>query len=649
MPRGFGRGCSTYDNAPLILADCQSAVPFSRRKGVASLRWFCLLSTLLACMFAPKMLGAEILLVDHAQARARIITSEHPTPVEQFAASELQRYLQAVTGARVPIVTETSPEDANNCAILLGCPSTHARLNRLCQELHLAADKAALGSDGYLLNTSSKAGTPQTILLAAAEERGVLFAVYYFLETLGIRFYGYRDRDGEIVPRRETLSLPALELTEKPAFRYRFVSDNGFSAADKTKFLNIADWGAKNRCNVYMLTPSHAGEKWEDFALDEVRRRGLMIAGPGHILSRFTPDKNLFSAHPEYFPLLKGKRTANYSEAWGGVPAFCWSNEKAMQLVVSNAMRYLAAAPFIDIFALYPPDGPQKSAQCQCAACAKMSMSDWYLTLMNHVARECAGQRPNTKVMWISYNECGVPPPHVQPWNHGKNMVLFWCNDIRDFRAPMDSEINRHAASYLPLKPRLISVKTDEKKNPTDLDLAPWHRWQSWSAYLRRTGFAGDVILLDYYNAHVGKSLHVPMLQHCQSGPWPDGLMQKDFQFYQAQGITGWQNCTDYYNDAPHPYWNRLSAQLLWNPRADVSALDADFYAQLYGPAGETMRRYYAALWHELALDASPSSRAQALETLGKQLAQADALGGADPAIAKRLKAAREFHAHLLK
>jgi hypothetical protein len=607
-------------------------------------------STLLVCR---NVSAIDLVLIESGHARGRIVLADHPTEVERFAAEELQHYLAAMTstealpaGLSLPIISESAAVPASSCDLLLGRPQTHQLLAKLSEDKSIFPDGATMVADGYRLKTVTPASGTGAVILAANEERGVLFAAYQFLEKLGVRFYGYRDREGEIIPHEETIAIPSLDVVEQPAFRYRFVSDNNFSGREKAKIVAVADWGAKNRCNIFLLAPSRAGETWDQIALDEVRKRGFMIAGPGHILARLTPDRSLFAARPEYFPMLKGQRAANYSDAWGGVPAFCWSNEAAMQLVVANAMRYLDAAPFIDLFAVYPPDGSQHGVQCQCPQCAQRSMSDWYLTLINRIARECAVKHPSTKVMWISYNECGVPPSQEAPWDHGRNMALLWCNDLRDFHAPMDSEVNRHAASYLALKPRLIPIKTDGLKNPGDNDLAAWFRWQGWSKYLQHSGYKGDVILLDYYNAHVGNSLHVPMLQYCQTGPWPDGIMQRDFQTYLREGITGWQNCTDYYNDAPNPWWNWLSTQLLWNPRADTTALEADFYTHLYGLAGGAMQRYYTALWHELSVDEPKQQRLKSLQKLQQQLASADASlpSPKDPVIAKRMKAAREFH-----
>ena len=600
--------------------------------------------------------AGEIRMVVNGEAESRIIVADEATEVERFAAAELQRYISQMTagneaGGKVPIISSGKAGDALNGDILLGRAATHSRVAALCQQQQIAVDAVALGSDGYVIRTTEDQSGREVILLASGTERGVLFAVYQLLEKLGVRFFGYRDREGEVVPRLDRLVAPHLDAKERPAFRYRFVSDNGYGAEEKAKFVNIADWAGKNRCNIFMLTPSRAGETWEQFALEEVHRRGLMIAGPGHILARFTPEREMFAQHPEYFPLLKGARAANYSEAWGGVPSFCWSNDDAMRIVVANAMRYLDANPFIDVFAIYPPDGPQRGSQCQCEKCATRLMSDWYLALINRIARECETRHPHTKVMWISYNECSVPPVSEQPWQCGKNMVLFWCNELRDFTAPMDSETNRHAPTFLKLKPRLIGAKTDGKKSPGDAELAAWQRWQNWSAWIKRSGFEGDVVLLDYYNAHVGHSLQVPMLQRCQSGPWPDGLMQRDFQFYCTQGITGWQNCTDYYNDSPHPYWNRLSAQLLWNPEADLGEVDGDFYAQWFGPAGLVMQRHDAALWHELSLEHSADERLEVLGKLADEMKEAETAlkPSSDPVLIKHLRASSEFQGKLMK
>jgi hypothetical protein len=385
--------------------------------------------------------------------------------------------------------------------------------------------------------------------------------------------------------------------------------------------------------------------------LNEIKKRGFLIAGPGHILSEMTPDESLFATHPEYFPLINGKRNPVYAPKWGGAAAFCYSNPKAMQIVVSNVVAYYKQNPFIDLLAIYPPDGSQHNVQCQDAVCSQRSMSDWYLTMLNNIDMALRQLPTHPKLMWISYNECGPAPKQTQPYDNGKDFVLVWCNDIRNFHEPMDSAANRHGAQMLQWRRDLKSIKTDWMKNPGDQDLAPYYRWQHWSQFLKSDRYQGSVVLLEYYNEHVAKSLSVPMLGYCQSGPWPNHVMQTDFKFYVSQGITGWQNCTDYYNDNPSPYWNQLNAQLMWNPDADVAAIDQDFYQQLYGPAGASMQNYFTALWQEMAsLDFSLASRSR-VQALGKYLDEADVIAAQtkDAPLNQRLKQARAFQVRCLE
>lgn len=581
----------------------------------------------------------------------RIVIGAHASEVERFAAQQLQTYLGEISGGagtgdagHLPIIQSDDPETLPGAGIVLGQSASDPGVARLCAAAGLKVDAAALGDDGYRIQRLGS-----TLLLTGPQPRSSLFAVYHLLESCGVRFFGYRARGGEIVPHHDPVEIPDLTVVEKPAMKYRFVSANNFPGSDREKLVNVADWAAKNRCNAFTLSPSRAGQTWEQIAIDEVRKRGLLIAGPGHVLAQFTPDPALFATHPEYFPLRDGQRIARVSPDWGGVPSFCASNSHAMELVVGKAVDYLESHPFIGLFAIYPPDGSQHGAQCQCEACARQSPSDWYLTFINRVAHEIETKYPATKVMWISYNECGVPPKAVRPADSGRNLVLLWCNDLRNFHEPMDADANRRPAPYLAWKPRLKAIKTDWMENPGDRDLAAWHRWKAWSSFLHASDYRGDVVLLEYYNAHVANSLRLPSLGFCQSGPWPPGGMARDFQFYRAEGIAGWQNCTDYYNDSPTPYWNRLSAQLLWNPQINVAALDADFCEQWFGPAGEVMQRYSRDLWHELSLDHSGEERALALTRLGEELAEAEALAAksADDATAKHLRAAREFHRRL--
>jgi hypothetical protein len=563
----------------------------------------------------------ELTLVREGRAAASIVVDERAGEPVRFAAEELRDYIAAMSGASLPI------GGAGEAAIVL--VSAHGE------------------ADGY---TIQRVGN--TIRLTGESDRAVLYAAYDLLEQLGVYFIGYKTRHGETVRRASTITIGDVSVATKPVMTWRFASDNNFAASDRGKLVPVVDWAAKNRCNAMMITSGRAGETWEVVAIEEVKKRGMMIVGPGHVLAQLTPDVKLAEKHAEYFPLIKGKRQAQVNEAWGGSPAICWSNAEAMRILVDNSVRYARAHAFIDVLAIFPPDGPQKGAQCQCDGCARLTMSGWYLRYLNQLVLALRAAGLHQKVMWIAYNELSVPPVDggVKPVDEGRDFVLMWCNELRELHEPMESEANRRPPRLLEWKPALRTVKTDGKKNPSDAELSAVGRWTAWRDYLRGCGFGGDVVVLDYYNAHVGASLKQPWMLLCQSGPWPDGLMQKDFQFYVRETSEfrgrGWQNCTDYFNDGPSAYWNRLSAALMWEPGLDVERFDAAFCEQCYGPAGAVMREYCTRLWQLVGKTRVEAEDAEAIAALELLLKRAEGLANktGDEDLLERMKQARSFH-----
>ena len=58
------------------------------------------------------------------------------------------------------------------------------------------------------------------LFISGRNARSVLFGVYAFLESQGVRFVR-PGRSGEIVPERDQITLPAEPLAEEPRYRHR--------------------------------------------------------------------------------------------------------------------------------------------------------------------------------------------------------------------------------------------------------------------------------------------------------------------------------------------------------------------------------------------------------------------------------------------
>ena len=155
--------------------------------------------------------------------------------------------------------------------------------------------------------------SPRAVLLTGRCPRSCLFAAYHLLERCGVRFFGYRGRDGEIVPHAASLGIGAGRFRRKAA--------DDVSLSEQQRFQPCRYGEAPQRSRLGREEPAQRRHAHafppraivEQVAMDEIKKRGMLIAGPGHVLARLTPERNLFVAHPEYFPLIEGKRRTTYS------------------------------------------------------------------------------------------------------------------------------------------------------------------------------------------------------------------------------------------------------------------------------------------------------------------------------------------------
>jgi hypothetical protein len=140
--------------------------------------------------------------------------SQTPTPLKiQRAAKDLQDYLQKITGAKVPIVTDDQAAP-QGFVILLG-------KSALTKD---HADKIPSGvtsnraEEGYVILAKGN-----TLLLAGNDEgpyRGTEYAVADFLRSQGVRWY-MPGPYGEVVPTKKSIVIPDGLTKGTPGFKMR--------------------------------------------------------------------------------------------------------------------------------------------------------------------------------------------------------------------------------------------------------------------------------------------------------------------------------------------------------------------------------------------------------------------------------------------
>ncbi len=208
----------------------------------------------------------------------KLILPPEPTPREQFAGEELERYLLRIFG---------TPE-GEKTPILIGGPGRNpATAGRITQE---EFKELCSGEEGFLLWIM-----PDAILIAGSEEkddreRGTLYGVYEFLERyLGCVLAAYSHPElaaGEVVPQAEAVELPEGQFVKSGADRpYRTaIVQYGDAAGNPAHKLNLpfVDWLSKNRYN-RILTWGSVYEKYKKIGfLPELEKRGINLSVGHH-------------------------------------------------------------------------------------------------------------------------------------------------------------------------------------------------------------------------------------------------------------------------------------------------------------------------------------------------------------------------------
>ena len=232
----------------------------------------------------------------------------NPLPTDRSAAYELANYIRQITGKKPDINFEGKAE--NPPVIYIGNTKVAER-NKLVKFEREQWRIKSVGND-LVLNGG---GAP-----------GALYAVWHYLEDCaGVRFW---NQDEELIPKLKEMPLKGIDLGGKPAFNFRYIahlymSDNG-------------RYGSKFR--------SHDAFPFIFQPKQGMRYYGLEseFGSPGnvHTFFQYVDYEKDFKLHPEWFPLINGKR---YGAKGGGGAGtqICLSNKEMRKTVVQRMREYI--------------------------------------------------------------------------------------------------------------------------------------------------------------------------------------------------------------------------------------------------------------------------------------------------------------------
>lgn len=467
---------------------------------------FCLLASLL--WFAnSSSLHAALTLASKGVSQYQIVLPANAIPAERHAAEELRDYVKRIAGVTLAIAPDSAP--ATRREIVLG---NSARL----KSAKLAVDFAALGTEGFRLQTRGA-----KLFIAGGRPRGTLYGVYTLLEEqLGVRWF---TPEVEFVPQTNRLVLSALSQTRVPALEYREVF--------WTEVMRNADFAARHRLNgpSYALQDKHGG-------------RPVVYFPFVHSFDALIPPE-LFKEHPEYFPLIDGRRKDGYVQR-------CLSNPDVLKLSIARVRQWIREHPEARIISVSQND---TFNQCQCESCkglddAEGSPAASLLRFVNAIAADIEKDFPEIRIDTLAYQYTRKPPKTIRP---RANVITRLCSIECCFAHPLDT------------------CESMENRRFRE-DIVAWQP------------VAPLLYVWDY----------TPNFAHYQQ-PFPNfAALQSNVQFFVNHGVKGLFEQGNYSPGGQGelgPLRAYLLAKLLWNPNTDLARHRQEFLQAYYGRAAASV------------------------------------------------------------
>ena len=213
---------------------------------------------------------------------------------ERFAASELQKYLQRITGGQFPVrkAREKRKSTSNRKklpSIIIG---------------HLPASRSSKKSED---DNFSITRVREGLVISGNSPRATLFGVYWLIRQLGVSFlapeFDYYQRLGgvEFISVNRSLKVPETCFgTQKPAFAWRPKDIGEGTSHSESNILPLIDWMAKMGHNI-LRCPAHgrgthsnphrtSWDKWRDLVTPELKKRGILIQVGQHGYQNYLPS-----------------------------------------------------------------------------------------------------------------------------------------------------------------------------------------------------------------------------------------------------------------------------------------------------------------------------------------------------------------------
>ena len=261
-------------------------------------------------------------LCSNGKVMMEIVVPAHALPTVRYAGKMMAEKFSASFGAPVPVVKAPT---GKRTAIILG-DSSQAR--------QVGIDVKKLPRDGFIIKSAGK-----NILIAGLDhpktdparafgwslffERGTLNGALEFMERFGGMGFFFPGKLGEVIPKRKNLSIPQLDIFDRPDMPRRRFLVGGW-----------ANWFPGNPM-------SHRyGEAW----LNLVYRTESFYVPNCHSLERLKFVERFGKSNPEFFALdHNGRRMLDKGSPYYG--NLCYTNPGFRDALFQDAKAFLKNLP----------------------------------------------------------------------------------------------------------------------------------------------------------------------------------------------------------------------------------------------------------------------------------------------------------------
>ncbi|MBO4304740.1 MAG: DUF4838 domain-containing protein [Lentisphaeria bacterium] len=405
--------------------------------------------SLFAALLASSLCAGDFVLAKDGTTQCNLVVAKDAAPPLSFGAKELSSFTEKVSSAKIPVSSEPV-KGANN--IFVGTIADKKLLEKS------GIDAKVFKEDGFALVVKEN-----ELYIVGENPRGALYGCYEILKKYaGVRFLTpVAKEDGTYFFPKKTIRIPEQKTIRNPYLRGR--SFQCGAQLSGTPDIYGATFLVRN--NLYgaagpgvFLDKNGKRAKTAD-AFESVAVKKHSTSGNSHIFTYLMAGgtwngkktlEKLYKEHPEYFPLVDGKRVFI---AGGTSPNPCVSNPGLLDLMAENLYAKVKDNYVPEEEEYITIGNNDTPIWCQCENCKKLddpakagtkdANGDRYWYTVSEIAKRIWKKNPSVKLAGWAYFFCN-PPTRLKLDPRLRVIISFnnqcWKHTITDKNCPINRE-----------------------------------------------------------------------------------------------------------------------------------------------------------------------------------------------------------------